>query len=374
MIVPPSYPPPVLPRLTPAAARLCNRLLSLSGPWTLPEGLGTARLEALGAAFIPVCRLMLVCGEDIWQVEMNSTAWLHAHPALTEMPDDPETALPPTLQEAVLENLAQGVCRSLERVLKLPVRVDGVSLEAGADTPPADVTAQQAEGITLCLELSALRAPLWARCTASSPSLLHLIDCLVALPLRENTQQDDWIDCLPLALHFEAGSLLLPAPQLAALVPGDILLPQDYPAARQRLHVRVGAWRLPCTLPEPGRAVLEALSPNPDLLDIAMPNDVLDDLPNEQSQNLDMDALEIPVVFELEEQRITLRKLRQMTPGHIFALHGDPAAPVTLRIHGKAMGTGRLVDINGTLGVQVLTLGLVSPLQGAKILPLEEND
>ena len=31
--------------------------------------------------------------------------------------------------------------------------------------------------------------------------------------------------------------------------------------------------------------------------------------------------------------------------------------PVTLRANGKAIGTGRLVDLDGTLGVQVVSLG-----------------
>ena len=40
-------------------------------------------------------------------------------------------------------------------------------------------------------------------------------------------------------------------------------------------------------------------------------------------------------------------------------LGGDALAPVTLYANGKSVGKGRLVDLNGTLGVQVVSLGKV---------------
>ena len=45
--------------------------------------------------------------------------------------------------------------------------------------------------------------------------------------------------------------------------------------------------------------------------------------------------------------------------GYTFAFGGDALAPVTLYANGKSVGKGRLVDLNGTLGVQVVSLGKV---------------
>ena len=63
--------------------------------------------------------------------------------------------------------------------------------------------------------------------------------------------------------------------------------------------------------------------------------------------------------FELERRSRRVRDVETLAPGYTFAFGGDALAPVTLYPNGKSVGKGRLLDLNGTLGVQVVSLGKV---------------
>lgn len=69
-----------------------------------------------------------------------------------------------------------------------------------------------------------------------------------------------------------------------------------------------------------------------------------------------MGGLEVTLTFELERRRLTVRDVETLAPGYVFALGGDALSPVTLCVNGKAVGSGRLVDLSGTLGVQITRL------------------
>ena len=53
---------------------------------------------------------------------------------------------------------------------------------------------------------------------------------------------------------------------------------------------------------------------------------------------------------------MSLAEIAALTPGYTFPLAVDPSAPVTLRAGGQNIGSGRLVDLNGTLGVQIIAI------------------
>lgn len=65
------------------------------------------------------------------------------------------------------------------------------------------------------------------------------------------------------------------------------------------------------------------------------------------------DSLEVRLVFELEERTITLGELSRLEPGYVFTLTADASAPVTITANGQAVAKGRLVDVNGAVGVQI---------------------
>ena len=71
---------------------------------------------------------------------------------------------------------------------------------------------------------------------------------------------------------------------------------------------------------------------------------------------VDLDGLEMTVSFELGRQLMTVAEIAALTPGYTFALAADLTAPVQLRVNGQILGSGRLVDVGGALGVQLVSL------------------
>ena len=63
--------------------------------------------------------------------------------------------------------------------------------------------------------------------------------------------------------------------------------------------------------------------------------------------------IDIRLSFELDRTTITLGELSSLAPGYVFTLGCDAQTPVTIRANGKAIARGRLVDMDGTLGVQI---------------------
>lgn len=150
--------------------------------------------------------------------------------------------------------------------------------------------------------------------------------------------------------------------EAAELKCGDILLPGSYPARDGRLALRIGPPDAPflafaCSLSGSEAAILSVFNavseeepmseatPSPETSPSAAPQD-----------SLDMGGLEVTLTFELERRRLTVRDVETLAPGYVFVLGGDALSPVTLCVNGKAVGSGRLVDLNGTLGVQITRL------------------
>lgn len=75
-----------------------------------------------------------------------------------------------------------------------------------------------------------------------------------------------------------------------------------------------------------------------------------------KTEAIDTGAIEVELCFELDRQQMSIADMAALVPGYTFTLGCDPLAPVALRVHGLVVGTGRLVDINGILGVQITTL------------------
>lgn len=60
--------------------------------------------------------------------------------------------------------------------------------------------------------------------------------------------------------------------------------------------------------------------------------------------------------FSLGERQITLKELQEIGEGYTFALEHDFLSPVTLLLNGKTVGHGKIVNIGGTVGVQITDL------------------
>jgi type III secretion protein Q len=78
---------------------------------------------------------------------------------------------------------------------------------------------------------------------------------------------------------------------------------------------------------------------------------------NEKKPELiDIDDLQINLVFDVGERQILLRELKTLQPGYSFTLDNPLQQPVTIRANGHPIGNGELIEINNHIGVRVLEL------------------
>ena len=69
-----------------------------------------------------------------------------------------------------------------------------------------------------------------------------------------------------------------------------------------------------------------------------------------------LEDVTVPMVVEMGRLGLTAMEIAQLRSGTIFELGREPGADVNLVIDGKHIGEGELVDIEGQLGVRVLSL------------------
>jgi type III secretion system YscQ/HrcQ family protein len=79
---------------------------------------------------------------------------------------------------------------------------------------------------------------------------------------------------------------------------------------------------------------------------------------NQANDNVDINELEVRLTLELEERLISIRELSTLAPGYTFVTAASPENPVKLKVNGKVVGKGQMVDVGGRLGVLVSTLNL----------------
>ncbi|MBO4312322.1 MAG: type III secretion system cytoplasmic ring protein SctQ [Desulfovibrionaceae bacterium] len=173
---------------------------------------------------------------------------------------------------------------------------------------------------------------------AKSASAAAVSSLFNVLPLRKNGFLVPLAPRIPLELSLEAGFVRLPRDAVSSLAPDDVLIPEDWKlpkALLARIWHGGGCLCATCALEGTNAALTSPLT-----------EDTME--PTETSD------LELRLSFELERRLITLGDLSALEPGYTFALGCDTNSPVTIRVNGKALAQGRLVDMNGTLGVQVL--------------------
>lgn len=69
-----------------------------------------------------------------------------------------------------------------------------------------------------------------------------------------------------------------------------------------------------------------------------------------------LDQLPVRMIFDLGERMITLAEIRSLAPGYVIELGRDIRRAVTIRVNGRKIGEGELVDIDGYIGVSLLSI------------------
>ena len=349
--------PLYLPRASAEALAFFNALSTRLAPAASPAAGAALPLGKAGQALAvklaadapvfagnPAAVLDLSINGAPWRVLFETLEILRAHPIFRE----PEFAayrledLPQPLLAAAAMALAKPAADAVSKVLGIPVACTGFA--AGAAVP-ADF-GSPVGGFALELPGAALGGAAVLRLHAGVLPLEAdgLKALLVAVGKLARTRRGAFAGALartPFEIGFIVGRTALSTEDFSGLGTGDIvLLPEWLPnASRIDIEVRSGGRFLAryAAKYESGRA------------------EVLD-LPYSEQQEPDMqnpEQLPVKLTFELESREMALGDLIGLEPGYAFKLAVDPAEPVTILANGRPIARGRLVDVGGSIGVQL---------------------
>ncbi len=236
-----------------------------------------------------------------------------AHWLATDLQQAALFSLPEPLQLALIERLGQPLggltCSALTRQ----------ESRDKADEPALQLLLQR-EGASLALWLP-------------QPELL-----LSKLPPRPPQQRLP----LPLTLSLQWGEMGLTLDEIATLAIGDVLLPPPHPQLAQQLLVCVEG--RPFAYCQPHQQHLELT---------AMHNAE----PADPFGPTELEQLPIQVSFEVGRQTLDWHTLTSLQPGALIDLGTPLDGEVRIISNGHSLGVGRLVEIQGRLGVRVERLG-----------------
>ncbi|WP_429105870.1 type III secretion system cytoplasmic ring protein SctQ [Aeromonas allosaccharophila] len=147
---------------------------------------------------------------------------------------------------------------------------------------------------------------------------------------------------LPLTLSLQWGEMGLTQDELATLAIGDVLLPPPHPQLGQQLLICVEG--RPFAYCQPHQQHLELT---------AMHNAE----PADPFGPTELEQLPIQVRFEVGRQTLDWHTLTSLQPGALIDLGTPLDGEVRIISNGHSLGVGRLVEIQGRLGVRVERLG-----------------
>jgi flagellar motor switch/type III secretory pathway protein FliN len=246
--------------------------------------------------------------------------------ALTE----PGAPLSPALTGA-LAALAVEVAR---RVSDVPVMLEGVAPTA------------------------ALRFEATVRVERQAFAAYALVSGDATITRQDDTASLDALGDVPLQVPLVVGASLAARADLGRLVPGAAFLPSEaWTDARGHgrgvLVAATGSRGVWVDLPPDGRIVLrDAAAELP--FDVHGTGDTMAD-PNDVNETLTHAALDAPVVVRVELGVVSLsaRRWAELRPGDVLETGQPLGEPVLLRIAGRAVARGELVDVDGAVGVRV---------------------
>lgn len=163
----------------------------------------------------------------------------------------------------------------------------------------------------------------------------------------------------PLAGRIEVGQTELSLNELASIDPADVIVVGDHQWDRQVAEVRIGDWF--CYGAEVGEQVLTVVyrrevrrvseKETGNARGGSGDREALTETPL-----TDVDDMPVTVTFDLGEVDVPIGELYRIDEGYTFDLHRPLDGAVTMRVNGRIVGRGELVDVEGSLGVRVIDL------------------
>jgi type III secretion system YscQ/HrcQ family protein len=169
---------------------------------------------------------------------------------------------------------------------------------------------------------------------------------------------------LPIALVARAGSLTLPHASLRALSLGDVLVLDETSLVREQ-----GKWRgevsaglhgsrelLLCTIEEQALRVQRCATVKEPRMSTGHVDKPAEAKPSEKNRSIAI-ADDAPIELQVEVARfsLSLGELQRLQEGDVLSTGRRIGERVSVRVGGQAFAEGELVDIEGEVGVRLLS-------------------
>jgi type III secretion protein Q len=253
------------------------------------------------------------------------------------------SATPALVMQAMLEVALGDASTAVEKATRKRVRVVGSYTE-----PPA---LDGLEGFGWRMEANHLTT--FGEVWVDSLGLGFLAAALRSLALSPDGALD--FSAIPVPVRFCAGWVDLTRRALADIALRDVIaLDECWLSEPDRLTVRVGSSSaLRCELTATTLEVTEGWTR---IMEDSLESEHLDDEQTADEEGAALDDIPVRLTFDLGERVMPLAELKTIAPGYTFDLGRDLRRAVTIRANGLAIGEGELVDIDGRIGVSILTL------------------
>lgn len=337
-------------RLDASATALRNRLLAASGRLTL-EAAGTRWkihfLAATPRGYRPAYGAEAEAGGRPVRLDLDRLPL----PRLLGYPLDgvPALEVPEDLLPALLEGVLSGFLAAAETALGSPIRIAKVYAmdpSAPADEEAVDEGEPEGHRLDLGLMEEGGQGRIRARLFLQAEELEALATAAEAAPARPPEDESPWA-AAPARLVIRAGETRLNAEELAGLEAGDVVLLDRDPAAAGALRIGAGEGdklKFHWAGTRKGDAAV---------IDKEIPVENMDKASAPEGAAANLEALEIPLAFDLGSRPAALAELRGLAAGSVIELPDNPDGRVTLRAGGRVIGAGTLVMVGDRAGVRI---------------------
>ncbi|SFS80670.1 type III secretion system apparatus protein YscQ/HrcQ [Succinivibrio dextrinosolvens] len=187
-------------------------------------------------------------------------------------------------------------------------------------------------------------------------NLAHMFENL------EKNVNEGLVHNLGVELGFDIGYVTLKTRDLKNLACGDILIPDVYLFDSNLAYAKIGNKCLVFELAE-GQGIFKGIKTVANEENINNMSDNTQDMSmNEGASQIDetgtvnTDDLNFDVAFEVDRRSLTYDEVSTLKPGSVLTLSCSKQSPVSIKVNGKIVGSGRLVDLGDSIGVQVTEL------------------
>ncbi len=280
----------------------------------------------------------------------DSTAglWLSDWPVLENIrafiPEGMLSRLPENLGLALTENAMEELLVTAERGLSSKITLQSLSAEQNSRLYTLPIGFELMEANRAKPEGSNIR---------TISGLIMLEERLYPL-LQErmrfwpSTHNETW-DAMEVRLNLEIGRTQLTIEDINNLAVSDVLLPDnnDFQTAHQ-LRLRLKA-DMACA------AQLNINQNQNNTLTITTDWNAMTD--ETQQNNIEqINKVPVQLSFDLGHKNMSFNEVKQLRPGYVLDLPGTLPEVVQILAQNKQIGTGELVEIDGRIGIRILSL------------------